>query len=161
MRKTVHMTVTSVIVGLVVSGCGGGDDGKKESKPSGAATKATQSAQQSPSSGPSARGTILERSAGSWKSIVAAKSADDLATLTIADGKVTAKGPKLDCTGTLEPGQKGGEDEPSLTLSCKGGSDGGRGQGTVGMKGDDALAINWKGPEGGFGGPVDSFRRAG
>ncbi|MBD3009982.1 MULTISPECIES: hypothetical protein [unclassified Streptomyces] len=157
MRKAVHMAVTSAIVGLVVSGCGGGDDGKKESKPSGGATKAAQSAQQSPSSGPSARGTIMERSAGSWKSIVAAKSADDLETLTIADGKVTAKGPKLDCTGTL----KGGEDEPSLTLSCKGGSDGGRGQGTVGMKGDDALAINWKGPEGGFGGPVDSFRRAG
>ncbi|MBP2060601.1 hypothetical protein [Streptomyces iranensis] len=35
------------------------------------------------------------------------------------------------------------------------------GQGTVGRKGDDALAISWKGPEGGFGGPVDSFRSAG
>lgn len=161
MRKAVYMAVTSVIVGLVVSGCGGDDDGKKESKPSGGATRATQAAQQSPSSGPAAQGTIIERSAGSWKSIVAAKSDDALEALTIADGKVTAKGPKLDCTGTLKPGQKGGEDTPSLTLTCKGGSDGGRGAGTVGMKGDDALAINWKGPEGGFGGPVDSFRRAG
>ncbi|MEV6127850.1 hypothetical protein AB0M05_13625 [Streptomyces violaceusniger] len=158
MRKAVHMAVTSVIVALVVSGCGDSDDGKKESKPSG---EATQAAQQSPSSSPAAQRTIIERSAGSWKSIVAAKSDDALETLTVADGKVTAKGPKLDCTGTLKSGQKGGEDEPSLTLSCKGGSDGGRGEGTVGMKGDDALAINWKGPEGGFGGPVDSFRRAG
>ncbi|MER8156606.1 hypothetical protein [Streptomyces sp. NPDC094472] len=158
MRKAVHMAVTSVIVGLVVSGCGDSDDGKKESKPSG---EATQAAQQSPSSSPAGRRTIIERSAGSWKSVVAAKSDDALETLTIADGKVAAKGPKLDCTGTLKSGQKRGEDEPSLTLSCKGGSDGGRGEGTVGMKGDNALAINWKGPEGGFGGPVDSFRRSG
>ncbi|MFD5387170.1 hypothetical protein ACFWMG_19920 [Streptomyces sp. NPDC127074] len=154
MRKAVHMAVTSVIVALVVSGCGGSDDGKKDSKPSG---EATQAAQKSPSESPAAKRTIIERSAGSWKSIMAAKSDDALETLTIADGKVTAKGPKLDCTGTL----KGGENKPSLTLSCKGGSDGGRGEGTVGMKGDDALAINWKGAEGGFGGPVDSFRRAG
>lgn len=157
MRKAVHMAVTSVIVGLVVSGCGNSDDGEKESKPSGGATSA---ARQSPSSSPSAQRTIIERSTGSWKSIVAAKSDDALATLTIADGEVTAKGPKLDCTGTLKPGQEDGADAPSLTLSCEGGSDGGRGRGTVQMKGDDALAINWDGPEGGFGGPIDSFRRA-
>ncbi len=36
-----------------------------------------------------------------------------------------------------------------------------RGLGTVGMKGEGAPAISWEGPEGGWGGPIDSFRRAG
>ncbi|MEV7084710.1 hypothetical protein AB0O07_02205 [Streptomyces sp. NPDC093085] len=44
-------------------------------------------------------------------------------------------------------------------MTCAGGDDGGRGTGSVTMKGADALAIDWAGPEGGFGGPVDSFRR--
>ncbi|MES4902252.1 MULTISPECIES: hypothetical protein [unclassified Streptomyces] len=157
MRKAACMVVTTVVAGLVLSGCGGGDGEKADSKPSGATTAAKQ---QSPSSEPSAERTMIERAAGSWKSIVEAGDGG-LDTLTIADGKVTAKGPKLDCTGTLKEGRKAGKEAPTLTLSCKGGDDGGRGVGTVGMKDDDKLAINWAGPEGGYGGPVESFRRVG
>jgi hypothetical protein len=156
-RKAAHMVVTSVVAGLVLSGCGGGDDKEADSKPSGANTAAEQ---QSPSSKPSAERTMIERAAGSWKSIVEATD-NSLETLTIADGKVTAKGPKLDCTGTLKDGQKAGKEAPTLTLSCKGGDDGDRGVGTVRMKDDDKLAIDWAGPEGGYGGPLESFRRAG
>ncbi|MEU5613935.1 hypothetical protein ACI2L4_34715 [Streptomyces sparsogenes] len=157
MRKAAYMVVTTVVAGLVLSGCGGGDDTKADPKPSGATTAAGQ---KPPSSEPSAERTLIERAAGSWKSIV---KADDngLETLTIADGKVTAKGPKLDCAGPLKEGRKAGEEAPTLTLTCKGGDDGGRGVGTLKMKGDDKLAIGWAGPEGGYGGPVDSFRRVG
>lgn len=157
MRKAAYMVVTTVVAGLVLSGCGGGDDDKADSKPSGANTAAKQ---QSPSSEPSAERTMIERAAGSWKSIVEA-SDSSLETLTIADGKVTAKGPKLDCTGALKDGQKAGKEAPTLTLSCKGGDDGGRGVGTVKMKDDDKLAIDWAGPEGGYGGQVESFRKVG
>lgn len=157
MRKAAHLVVTSVVVGLLVSGCGGGDDDTADAKPSGATTTAEQ---QPKTSEPSAGGSMIERAAGSWKSIVEAKDTS-LETLAIADGKVTAKGPKLDCTGTLEAGEKAGKEAPTLTLSCKGGDDGGRGVGTVRMKDDDKLAIDWAGPEGGFGGPLESFRRVG
>ncbi|MER7791994.1 hypothetical protein [Streptomyces sp. NPDC097640] len=157
MRKAAHMVVTSVVVGLLVSGCGGGDDDKTDAKPEGATTTAEQP---SKSPEPSAQGSMIERAAGSWKSIVAAKDTG-LETLTIADGKVTAKGPKLDCAGTLKAGEKAGKEAPTLTLSCKGGGDGDRGVGTVGMKDDDKLAIDWAGPEGGFGGLVESFRKVG
>ncbi|MER5358581.1 hypothetical protein [Streptomyces sp. NPDC002785] len=153
MRKAARAAVMTVIAGVLLSGCSGGDGERAEPKAS------AGTAEQRPSASPSGGG-IIERATGAWKSIGAAKSADGLQTLTVtAGGKVVAKGDKLDCTGTLKPGEKSGEDAPTLTLSCEGGNDGGRGVGTVGMKGDDALVIDWAGPKGGWGGPVDSFRR--
>ncbi|MFF1765768.1 hypothetical protein [Streptomyces sp. NPDC058249] len=104
---------------------------------------------------------MIERATGSWETILNTPSGNTLKTLTVSDGDVTAKGSKLDCTGTLKPGKTDGKETPTLTLSCKSGSDGGRGKGTLHMRGEDALALDWKGPVGGWGGPVDSFRRTG
>ncbi|MEV7865746.1 hypothetical protein AB0P17_06500 [Streptomyces sp. NPDC088124] len=157
--------VVTIVAGLVLVGCGSGDGDPADPKASAASSGTgagsdTGAGEAAPIPETPAGGTLTDRAAGSWKSIVDATSDDALETLTVADGKVTAKGPKLDCTGTLDTAGKGGADAPSLTLSCADGTDGGRGAGTVKMKGEDALAIDWAGPEGGFGGPVDSFRRS-
>ncbi|MCN9244875.1 hypothetical protein NGF19_29535 [Streptomyces sp. RY43-2] len=165
MRKAVRAAVATVIAGVVLSGCGDSDGDQPEAKAKAKASASADAdtgagtAEQKQSASPAGDG-IIGRATGSWKSIVASDSATSLSTLTIeAGGKVSAKGGKLDCTGTMKPGEEDGKDAPTLTLSCAGGDDGGRGVGTVGMKGDDALAIDWAGPEGGWGGPVDSFRR--
>ncbi|MEV5986108.1 hypothetical protein AB0L85_13935 [Streptomyces sp. NPDC052051] len=161
MRKAARAAVATVIAGVLLSGCGDSDGDQPESraKASARTDAGAGTPEQKQSASPAGDG-IIERATGSWKSIVASDSATGLSTLTIeAGGKVTAKGGKLDCTGTMKPGEKDGKDAPTLTLSCAGGDDGGRGVGTVGMKGDEALAIDWAGPEGGWGGPVDSFRR--
>ncbi|MFD4409244.1 hypothetical protein ACFWOX_33230 [Streptomyces sp. NPDC058467] len=70
---------------------------------------------------------MIERATGSWETILNTPSGNTLKTLTVSDGDVTAKGSKLDCTGTLKPGKTDGKETPTLTLSCKSGGDGGRG----------------------------------
>lgn len=154
MRK-VHPLAAAVLAGLVLTACGSGDDkpDKTQGSPAGQAD-----AKEAPKGG--AQGTMIDRAAGSWKTIL---KKSDIETVTIRDGHVAAKGSRLDCSGTLKPGMKKGKEAPTLTLSCKNGGDGGRGTGTVHLmtknaKGD-ALAFDWQGPEGGWGGPVDSFRR--
>ncbi|MDX3434432.1 hypothetical protein PV664_37290 [Streptomyces sp. ME01-18a] len=154
MRKAVRTAITAAVIGLLLSGCGSSDSNTAHAKNSSAG-------KQAPSTEPSTQQTMIDRASGSWKSIIEANDADALATLTVKDGKVTAKGPQLTCTGTLKPHSDKGEGVPTLMLSCKNGGDGGRGLGTVDMKGADALAIDWEGPEGGWGGPIDSFRRVG
>ncbi|TGB15502.1 hypothetical protein [Streptomyces sp. MZ04] len=159
MRK-VHAMAAVVLAGLVLSGCGADSD---EPQKPGSTRTASADAKQSPTPKASAQGTMIERATGSWTTISKKRTATSLETVTIEDGQVTAKGGKLDCSGTLKPRTKGGKESPTLALSCKGGSDGGRGLGTLYLMdketNDDALAFDWEGPEGGWGGPVDSFRR--
>lgn len=154
----VTAVTAAVLAGFVLSGCGSDND--EPEKPS----RSTQDQKASGERrGAASEGTLIERAAGSWKTISKRKSADAFETVTVTDGRVSAKGSALDCSGTMKPRTKGGKEAPTLTLSCKGGSDGGRGLGTVhlGTKeaADDALAFDWEGPKGGYGGPVDSFRR--
>lgn len=160
MRKA-HAAAVLVLAGFVLSGCGAGED-----KPQKARDAQSGGDKGSPSKGPtdaSAEGTMIDRAAGSWKTISKTQGDKYFKTVTIADGHVTMKGAVLDCSGTLKPDTVEGKEAPSLTLTCKGGSDGGRGVGNMHLGDkvakDDAVAFDWKGPKGGWGGPVDSFRR--
>ncbi|MFE6158544.1 hypothetical protein ACFQ7F_06460 [Streptomyces sp. NPDC056486] len=145
-----------ILAGTVLSGCGTDDD--KPDKPDRGTHAGPQRDEKAPAD---SRSTVIERATGSWKTIL---SKTDFETLTVKDGHVTAKGSELACEGSLKPGTQDGEEAPSLTFSsCKGNTDGGRGLGHLTLKDtkNDALAINWEGPKGGWGGPVDSFRRTG
>ncbi|KAB7835552.1 hypothetical protein [Streptomyces mobaraensis] len=104
-------------------------------------------------------GTLLERANGSWK-YIATPTDNTLDRVTVADGKVTAKGGKLSCTGTMSPTTENDKEEATITYTCEQGGDGGRGIGHLTVDSDDYLIIEWEGPVGGFGGPLDSYRRA-
>ncbi|UQI46252.1 hypothetical protein M1P56_18850 [Streptomyces sp. HU2014] len=156
MRKAAWMAAASFAAIVSVTGCGS-DGGTPEKRPeAGASTAGAGKPAQAP-----AKGTLVQRATGSWKSI-GTPGDDTLDTLTVADGKVTSRGAKLSCTGTLVPGgEKDGKETASLTLTCEGGKDGGRGLGHLTVKPDgSALVLDWDGPKGGWGGPVDSYRRA-
>ncbi|MYR60564.1 hypothetical protein GTY54_31480 [Streptomyces sp. SID625] len=148
------MSAVIVTGTAVIGGCG--SNSKETEKPGSHAVVGGQHSQTPPAG---SKATVTERANGSWKSIA---KGSDLQTLTIKDGHVSARGQKLACEGTLKPGKKNAKDVPTLAFSsCQGSSDGGRGLGHLTMKGADALAIDWEGPKGGWGGPVDSFHRNG
>ncbi|MFD8609540.1 hypothetical protein [Streptomyces sp. NPDC059631] len=144
-----------IVAGIaVIGGCG--SDSQKTEEPGSHAVVGGQHSQTPPAE---SKATVTERANGSWKSVV---KGSDVQTLIIKDGHVSARGQKLACEGALKPGTKNGNDVPTLAFtSCRGRSDGGRGLGHLTMKGTDALAINWEGLKGGWGGPVDSFHRNG
>ncbi|ATM24655.1 hypothetical protein SMD44_p10156 (plasmid) [Streptomyces alboflavus] len=155
MRKA-YLVGAVILAGTVLSGCG--SDDSTPDPPS----RGTQAGPQHSDKAPADKqDTVIERATGSWKTIL---RKTDIETLTIKDGQVSAKGSTLECKGSLKPSTQDGKEAPSLTFSsCKGSTDGGRGLGHLTLKDtkNDALAINWEGPKGGWGGPVDSFRRTG
>ncbi|GHF79087.1 hypothetical protein [Streptomyces thermodiastaticus] len=157
MRKARWTAVATFAVVMLAAGCG--SENADDKAADGAKSSATQVADKPARTAP-AQGTLVERAAGTWKSIVS-PSDNSLDTLVVEDGKVTAKGTKLSCTGTLKPEKKDGKETATITYTCEGGKDGDRGLGHVKLS-DDAskLAIAFDGPSGGWGGPVDSYRRA-
>ncbi|MCC3769745.1 hypothetical protein [Streptomyces sp. UNOC14_S4] len=167
MRKAAWTAAASLIGVMTIAGCGG-DSGSSDGKKSEAKASAAGSVGSADPAGSGkkpgrptpAKGTLVERAAGSWKSI-GTPGPDTLDTLTVTDGKAIAKGAKLSCTGTFTPAEKDGKESATITLTCEGGKDGGRGLGHLQVKPDgSALFIDFDGPEGGWGGPVDSYRRA-
>ncbi|MEU8551491.1 hypothetical protein AB0C81_31720 [Streptomyces roseoverticillatus] len=147
---------------VLVGGCGGdGGSGAGASAGASASGKPAEApAKGAPAKDAQAKGTLVERAAGSWKSI-GTPGDDTLDTLTVTGGKLTAKGAKLSCTGTIAPEpEKDGKETASVMLTCEGGKDGGRGPGHLQVKPDgSALYIDYDGPKGGWGGPTDSYRR--
>ncbi|MGK5544869.1 hypothetical protein ACSNOH_09060 [Streptomyces sp. URMC 127] len=146
---------------VLVAGCGGDGGSKAEkAKPAEAPAKSAP-AKDVPAKDAPAKGSLVARAAGSWKSI-GTPGDDTLDTLTVTGDKLTAKGAKLSCTGTVAPGpEKNGRETANVTLTCEGGKDGNRGPGHLQVKPDgSALYIDYDGPEGGWGGPTDSYRRA-
>ncbi|RLV04418.1 hypothetical protein CTZ27_10685 [Streptomyces griseocarneus] len=160
MRKAAWIAAASLIGVVTVAGCGG-DGGSDEKKPEAKASAAGSAGSGKKPGGPApAKGTLIERATGSWKSI-GTPGPDTLDTLTVTGGKATAKGAKLSCTGTFAPAEKNGKESATITLACEGGEDGGRGLGHLQVEPDgSALFIDFDGPKGGWGGPVDSYRRA-
>jgi len=147
----------TIAVVVMASGC----SGKSESgKTADATASSTAGVTKKPDGAAPAHGTLLERAAGTWK-YIASPSDDSLDTLVVKDGKATAKGAKLSCEGTFAPTKKNGQESATITYKCQGGTDGGRGLGHLKVNPDgSSLVIDFDGPSGGWGGPVDSYRRA-
>jgi hypothetical protein len=156
-RKARWAAAATLAVVVMAAGCGSKNAEGKSTD--GTARSSTRVAGKPTGAAPS-RATLLERAAGTWKSITAPTD-DSLDTLVIKDGTATAKGAKLSCTGTFVPAKKDGKESATITYTCQGGKDGGRGLGHLKLKSDgSSLAIDFDGPPGGWGGPVDSYRRA-
>ncbi|MEW1685873.1 hypothetical protein [Streptomyces sp. NPDC093594] len=157
MRNARWTVVATLAVVVMVGGCGS-ESADEETADAKAST--TTGAAEKPVKATAPQGTLLERAAGTWKSIATPRDTS-LDTLVIEDGKVTAEGAKLSCTGTLVPVENDGEESATVTYTCLRGDDGGRGLGHLKVKPDgSALVIGFDGPAGGWGGPVDSYRRA-
>ncbi|MEU6389490.1 hypothetical protein [Streptomyces sp. NPDC046939] len=156
MRKARWTAIAMLSVVVMAAGCGNENtDGKAADGTASGTTGATEK----PARVAAPQGTLLERASGTWK-YIATPSDTTLDTLTIKDGKAKAEGAKLSCTGTFVP-VKDDKESATITYTCQGGKDGGRGLGHLKMKPDDsALVIDFDGPAGGWGGPVDSYRRA-
>ncbi|MFF4533513.1 hypothetical protein ACFY1P_30085 [Streptomyces sp. NPDC001407] len=155
MHKAVWTAAASLIIAVTVAGCGN-DSHAGEKKPEPKASAAAGST----GAGKSAKGTLVERATGTWK-YIGTPGKDTLDTLTVADGKATAKGAQLSCTGTFAPAEKDGHESATITYTCEGDKDGGRGLGHLEVKPDgSALVIDFDGPKDGWGGPTDSYRRA-
>jgi hypothetical protein len=156
--RTARWTAVATLAAVMLAaGCG--SEKADDKAADGSKGSATQVADKPARTAP-AQGTLVERAAGTWKS-TASPSDTSLDTLVVQDGTVTAEGTKLSCTGTLKPETKDGKETATITYTCEGGQDGNRGLGHVKLN-DDAskLAIEFDGPSGGWGGPVDSYRRA-
>ncbi|WTE23856.1 hypothetical protein OH747_40240 (plasmid) [Streptomyces anthocyanicus] len=157
MRKARWTAVATLAVVVMAGGCGS-ESADEETVDAKAST--TAGAAEEPKEATAPQGTLLERAAGTWK-YIATPSDTSLDTLVIEDGKATAEGAKLSCTGTFVPVENDGEGSATITYTCQGGEDGGRGLGHLKVKPDgSSLVIDFDGPAGGWGGPVDSYRRA-
>jgi hypothetical protein len=156
-RKARWTAVATLAVVVMAAGCGSKSTGGKTAD---GTASATTGAAKKPAGAAPSHGTLLERAAGTWK-YIATPGDSTLDTLVIKDGKATAKGAKLSCTGTFVPTKKGGQESATITYTCQGGKDGGRGLGHLKVDPDgSSLVIDFDGPPGGWGGPVDSYRRA-
>ncbi|WP_189958893.1 hypothetical protein [Streptomyces alanosinicus] len=150
------MAATLAVV-VMTAGCGGKSAGAKTA---GGPANATTGVTKKPAGAAPSHGTLLERAAGTWK-FIATPTDDSLDTLVVKDGRATAKGAKLSCTGTFVPTKKDGRESATITYKCQGGKDGRRGLGHLKVDPDgSSLVIDFDGPPGGWGGPVDSYRRA-
>ncbi|MER6031023.1 hypothetical protein [Streptomyces sp. NPDC001851] len=157
MRKARWIAVATLAVAVTAAGCGGKSAGGKTAH---GTVSATTGVAKKPAGAAPSHGTLLERAAGTWK-YIATPDDSTLDTLVIKDGKATAKGAKLSCTGTFVPTKKNGRESATITYTCQGGKDGGRGLGHLKVDPDgSSLVIDFDGPPGGWGGPVDSYRRA-
>ena len=157
MRKARWTAVATLAVAVMAAGCG---SESADEKPADGRARATTDATKKPAEAAAPQGTLLERAAGTWK-YIATPGDTTLDTLVIKDGKAKAEGAKLSCTGTFVPVTKDGKESATITYTCQGGKDGGRGQGHLKVKPDgSSLVIDFDGPAGGWGGPVDSYRRA-
>ncbi|MFF9819045.1 hypothetical protein [Streptomyces sp. NPDC014006] len=157
MRKERWIAVATLAVVVMAAGCG---SESADEKPADGTASATTGATEKPAGVTAPQGTLLERAAGTWK-YIATPSDTTLDTLIIKDGKAKAEGARLSCTGTFVPVKKNGEESATITYTCQGGKDGGRGLGHLKVKPDGSLLmIDFDGPAGGWGGPVDSYRRA-
>ncbi|MGW2650672.1 hypothetical protein ACWC2T_38760 [Streptomyces sp. NPDC001393] len=157
MRKARWIAAATLAVVVMATGCSSKSAGGKT--PDGTAHATTGVAGKQAGAAAS-HGTLLERAAGTWK-YIATPDDSTLDTLVIKHGKATAKGAKLSCTGTFVPAKKGGQESATITYTCQGGKDGGRGLGHLKVDPDgSSLVIDFDGPPGGWGGPVDSYRRA-
>ncbi|MFF3918574.1 hypothetical protein ACFYZB_34970 [Streptomyces sp. NPDC001852] len=157
MRKARWTAATTLAVVVMATGCGSKGTGGKTAD---GTARATTGVATKPAGAAPSRGTLLERAAGTWK-YIATPDDSTLDTLVIKDGKATAKGAKLSCTGAFVPTKKGGQESATITYTCQGGKDGGRGLGHLKVDPDgSSLVIDFDGPRGGWGGPVDSYRRA-
>lgn len=157
MRNARWTVVATLAVVVVAAGCSSESTDEKAADTTASATAGPAET----SVGAQAPGhTLLERAAGTWK-YIATPGDTTLDTLVIKDGKATARGSKLSCTGTFVPVKENGEESATITYSCQNGKDGGRGLGHLKVKPDgSSLVIDFDGPAGGWGGPVDSYRRA-
>ncbi|MFH8342005.1 hypothetical protein [Streptomyces sp. AM6-12] len=156
-RKARWTAAATLAVIAMTAGCGSESTSGKAAD---GTASVTAGATKEPAGTAPSHDTLIERAAGTWKGITAPTDGS-LDTLVIKDGKATAKGAKLSCTGTLMPAKEDGQESATITYKCQGGKDGGRGPGHLKMKPDSsALAIDFDGPSGGWGGPVDSYRRA-
>ncbi|MET7270970.1 hypothetical protein ABZS59_07245 [Streptomyces flaveolus] len=156
MRKA-RWTAVATLAVVMAAGCG---SESADEKASDATASATAGAVEKPAGAKAPEGTLLERAAGTWK-YIATPGDTTLDTLVIKDGEATARGAKLSCTGTFVPGKENGEESATITYTCQDGKDGGRGLGHLKVKPDgSSLVIDFDGPAGGWGGPVDSYRRS-
>ncbi|MFF9213247.1 MULTISPECIES: hypothetical protein [unclassified Streptomyces] len=157
MRKARWTAIATLAVIAMAAGCG--SESTDERSADGKAS-ATTGATEKPAGATVPQGTLLERATGTWK-YIATPSDTTLDTLIIKDGKAKAEGAKLSCTGTLVPVKENGKESATITYTCQGGKDGGRGLGHLKVDPDgSSLVIDFDGPAGGWGGPVDSYRRA-
>ncbi|MFF9135708.1 hypothetical protein [Streptomyces sp. NPDC014806] len=157
MRKARWTAVATLAVVVIAAGCG---SESADEKPSDGKSSATAGPTGKPAGATVPQGTLLERAVGTWK-YIATPSDTTLDTLIIKDGKAKAAGAKLSCTGTFVPVKKDGKESATITYTCQGGKDGGRGLGHLKVDPDgSSLVIDFDGPAGGWGGPVDSYRRA-